>query len=158
MCGPLAWTANGTVTTAAAAVAIAAMRIENSPVGPNAPDLRWEDAEPACVGCTLLRFQAYIDIRYVTSNVNVVLLKNDASARNGCKREKRRLSCCSMTGAPISTPCKKICAVEGQTGLCVGCGRTLREIAAWTSYDEARRQQIMAELPARLAARAKLTG
>jgi len=60
-----------------------------------------------------------------------------------------------MSGPAISTPCQKICAVEGQSGMCVGCGRTLREIAAWTSYDEARRLQIMAELPARLAARAK---
>lgn len=55
---------------------------------------------------------------------------------------------------PISTPCQKVCAVEGQSGLCIGCGRTLREIAAWASLDEPQRQAIMAELPARLAARA----
>ncbi len=54
--------------------------------------------------------------------------------------------------APISSPCRNVCAVEGQSGLCIGCGRTLREIAAWRSYDELHRQQIMAELPARLAA------
>lgn len=57
-----------------------------------------------------------------------------------------------MSGAPISTPCQKVCAVHGEIGLCVGCGRTLREIAAWSSYDEPRRQAIMAELPARIAA------
>jgi predicted Fe-S protein YdhL (DUF1289 family) len=57
-----------------------------------------------------------------------------------------------MSGAPISTPCLKVCAVSGEAGLCVGCGRTLTEIAAWASYDEPRRQAIMAELPARLAA------
>jgi hypothetical protein len=57
-----------------------------------------------------------------------------------------------MSGAPISTPCRNVCAVEGRSGLCVGCGRTLREIAAWTSYDEPRRLAIMAELPTRLAA------
>jgi len=57
-----------------------------------------------------------------------------------------------MSAAAISTPCQKVCAVDGKSGLCVGCGRTLREIAAWSSYDEPRRQQIMAELPARVAA------
>ncbi|MCR6643767.1 MAG: DUF1289 domain-containing protein [Terricaulis sp.] len=56
-----------------------------------------------------------------------------------------------MSRPPISTPCRTVCAVEGQSGLCIGCGRTLREIAAWSSYDEARRLEIMAELPARLA-------
>lgn len=54
--------------------------------------------------------------------------------------------------APISTPCRKVCIVDGAANLCLGCGRTLREIAAWTSYDESRRLAIMAELPARLAA------
>jgi predicted Fe-S protein YdhL (DUF1289 family) len=54
--------------------------------------------------------------------------------------------------APISTPCRKVCIVDGASSLCLGCGRTLREIAAWTSYDESRRLAIMAELPARLAA------
>ena len=41
--------------------------------------------------------------------------------------------------------------VSGQTGLCVGCGRTLAEIAAWGGLDEAKRREIMAELPGRLA-------
>jgi predicted Fe-S protein YdhL (DUF1289 family) len=53
---------------------------------------------------------------------------------------------------PVSTPCIKVCAVSGQTGLCIGCGRTLAEIARWGGMDEAARREIMAELPARLAA------
>ena len=57
-----------------------------------------------------------------------------------------------MDAQPISTPCIKVCAVSGQTGLCVGCGRTLAEIATWGGLDEARRREIMAELPDRLAA------
>ena len=52
---------------------------------------------------------------------------------------------------PISTPCIKVCAVSGQTGLCIGCGRTLAEIAGWGGLSEQERQQIMAALPARLA-------
>lgn len=56
-----------------------------------------------------------------------------------------------MDGAPISSPCTKVCAVSGRTGLCIGCGRTLAEIAAWGGLSEAERAAIMAELPQRLA-------
>jgi predicted Fe-S protein YdhL (DUF1289 family) len=52
---------------------------------------------------------------------------------------------------PISTPCIKVCAVSGRTGLCIGCGRTLAEIAGWGGLSEQERQRIMAELPVRLA-------
>jgi predicted Fe-S protein YdhL (DUF1289 family) len=52
----------------------------------------------------------------------------------------------------ISTPCIKVCAVSGQTGHCIGCGRTLQEIARWGAMDEAERKTIMATLPARLDA------
>ncbi|MEQ1616744.1 MAG: DUF1289 domain-containing protein [Terricaulis sp.] len=50
-----------------------------------------------------------------------------------------------------SSPCRKICAVDGRSGLCVGCGRTLKEIAAWSALDEPQRRALMAELPSRLA-------
>ncbi len=60
-----------------------------------------------------------------------------------------------MEPSPVSTPCIKVCAVSGQTGLCIGCGRTLAEIAGWAAMDEARRREIMAELPARLTAPAR---
>jgi len=55
------------------------------------------------------------------------------------------------TSAPISTPCIKVCIVDGKRGLCIGCGRTLAEIAAWGSLEEERRRAIMADLPRRLA-------
>jgi predicted Fe-S protein YdhL (DUF1289 family) len=56
-----------------------------------------------------------------------------------------------MEPAPISSPCTKVCAVSGRTGLCAGCGRTLAEIAGWGGMSEAERQAIMAALPERLA-------
>jgi hypothetical protein len=37
------------------------------------------------------------------------------------------------------------------SGLCVGCGRTLKEIGGWTRFTDAERQAIMRALPARLA-------
>jgi predicted Fe-S protein YdhL (DUF1289 family) len=57
-----------------------------------------------------------------------------------------------MTAPAISTPCIKVCAVSGRTGLCIGCGRTLGEIAAWGGMDERERRAIMAELPERMMA------
>ena len=56
-----------------------------------------------------------------------------------------------MPTAPVSTPCIKVCIVDGKNGLCLGCGRTLAEIAAWGAMTEERRREIMTELPARLA-------
>lgn len=53
--------------------------------------------------------------------------------------------------APIATPCQKVCAVSGASGLCVGCGRTLKEIGGWTRFTDAERAAIMAALPERLA-------
>lgn len=67
----------------------------------------------------------------------------------------RRLATRRMQLAPISTPCIKACAVSGQSGLCVGCGRTLREIARWATMEEAERAAIMAELSNRLARSAR---
>ena len=51
----------------------------------------------------------------------------------------------------IETPCVKICDIDRPTGLCCGCGRSLAEIAAWSSLSSAERRRIMAELPARKA-------
>lgn len=51
----------------------------------------------------------------------------------------------------IDTPCVKVCALDPATGLCVGCGRTGAEIGGWMGLSQTARQQVMAELPARLA-------
>ncbi|MDG2522997.1 DUF1289 domain-containing protein [Caulobacter segnis] len=50
---------------------------------------------------------------------------------------------------PIVTPCIKVCAVDGESGLCLGCHRTLPEIAQWGRLGDDERAAIMAELPAR---------
>jgi uncharacterized protein len=50
---------------------------------------------------------------------------------------------------PIRTPCVQVCAVDGESGLCLGCYRTLPEIAGWSKLPEAEREALMAELPAR---------
>ena len=53
--------------------------------------------------------------------------------------------------APIKTPCVKVCVVDGESGLCMGCYRRLNEVAGWARLTEAEREAIMAELPSRRA-------
>ena len=55
-----------------------------------------------------------------------------------------------MTRANIESPCMRVCAVDGETGLCLGCGRSLKEIGGWTAYDDAGRRAVMDSLPDRL--------
>ncbi|WP_461343491.1 DUF1289 domain-containing protein [Brevundimonas sp. GN22] len=49
----------------------------------------------------------------------------------------------------VSTPCVMVCAVDGASGLCLGCYRTLKEIAEWSRLPEEERVRLMAELPSR---------
>jgi uncharacterized protein len=51
---------------------------------------------------------------------------------------------------PIRTPCVQVCYVDGESGLCVGCGRTLGEIAKWARLTDGERDAVMALLPARV--------
>jgi len=58
---------------------------------------------------------------------------------------------------PIATPCVKVCAVDGATGYCLGCRRTLPEIAGWARLSDDERAAIMAALPDRPDPLAALT-
>jgi hypothetical protein len=49
------------------------------------------------------------------------------------------------------SPCVKICRIDAQTGFCIGCARTMAEIAGWGSASEGERKRILAALPARRA-------
>jgi predicted Fe-S protein YdhL (DUF1289 family) len=51
--------------------------------------------------------------------------------------------------APIKTPCVKVCVVDGESGLCLGCYRALGEVAGWASFTDDERARIMADLPSR---------
>ncbi len=53
---------------------------------------------------------------------------------------------------PIKTPCIKVCVVDGQSGHCLGCGRTLNEIARWARFTDAERDDLIAALPPRIEA------
>ncbi len=57
----------------------------------------------------------------------------------------------SLEPPMIESPCTKICALDARSGRCLGCGRTIYEIAHWTAMSDAERMRIIAELPARRA-------
>ncbi|MBA4001212.1 DUF1289 domain-containing protein [Brevundimonas sp.] len=50
---------------------------------------------------------------------------------------------------PVATPCIQVCTVDGRSGLCLGCLRTLGEIGGWSKMTDEERARIIAELPAR---------
>jgi predicted Fe-S protein YdhL (DUF1289 family) len=60
----------------------------------------------------------------------------------------------STIEADVKTPCNHVCALHPISGLCVGCGRSAKEIAGWIGFDDRERTAIMGQLPARLAAMA----
>ncbi|MDE2357122.1 MAG: DUF1289 domain-containing protein [Alphaproteobacteria bacterium] len=49
----------------------------------------------------------------------------------------------------IATPCVQVCAIDGESGLCLGCFRSLKEIAGWARFSDAERASLMAALPSR---------
>lgn len=49
----------------------------------------------------------------------------------------------------VATPCVMVCTVDGASGLCLGCFRTLPEIATWSRMSEEERAEIMGELEGR---------
>lgn len=52
----------------------------------------------------------------------------------------------------ISSPCINLCVMDDRFGLCLGCGRSLSEIADWGAMSEAGRGALLPALAARLAA------
>lgn len=52
--------------------------------------------------------------------------------------------------AAAESPCVKVCVIDDD-GLCVGCARTLDEIAGWAAWTAGQRSAVMRSLPARHA-------
>jgi predicted Fe-S protein YdhL (DUF1289 family) len=49
----------------------------------------------------------------------------------------------------LETPCVNACLLAAETALCIGCGRTIDEIARWATMSDGERRAIMAALPER---------
>jgi len=55
-------------------------------------------------------------------------------------------------GDEMKSPCIDVCTMDPETELCSGCGRTLQEIAGWSSMLDRDREHIMGLLPDRMRA------
>lgn len=47
------------------------------------------------------------------------------------------------------SPCTKVCVLDAEQRYCLGCKRTLEEIARWGEMSDEKRAAIVAQLPAR---------
>lgn len=57
-------------------------------------------------------------------------------------------------GGPVPSPCTNVCTLDPATGWCLGCRRTIDEIAAWSRLDDAGKRAVWARLAERAAASA----
>ncbi len=46
----------------------------------------------------------------------------------------------------VQSPCIKLCTLDAAGKTCLGCGRTVAEIATWSRLDDAARRVIMTRL------------
>ena len=44
----------------------------------------------------------------------------------------------------VPSPCISVCVMDADAGLCIGCFRTLDEIAAWSALDGAAKRAVLA--------------
>jgi predicted Fe-S protein YdhL (DUF1289 family) len=51
--------------------------------------------------------------------------------------------------AVVPSPCISVCRIDESNGLCVGCLRTLDEIAAWSVLSDAERREVWTRLALR---------
>lgn len=58
----------------------------------------------------------------------------------------------------IASPCVKLCVVHPEERICVGCFRSIEEIAGWSRMTQEERAAVMEELPARAPRLAKRRG
>jgi predicted Fe-S protein YdhL (DUF1289 family) len=55
-----------------------------------------------------------------------------------------------MNDKKKETPCIAVCLMDQRTNLCLGCGRTLPEIARWGRMESSERLSIMSTLQQRM--------
>jgi predicted Fe-S protein YdhL (DUF1289 family) len=64
----------------------------------------------------------------------------------------------TVTSSASASPARRCAGWTTRSGLCVGCARTLDEIASWSVLDDDARRAIVAALPARKASLASAPG
>jgi predicted Fe-S protein YdhL (DUF1289 family) len=57
-----------------------------------------------------------------------------------------------IAGAPVPSPCVNVCRIDADSGLCLGCLRTIDEIAAWSQMADPDKRAVWLALDERRAA------
>ena len=58
----------------------------------------------------------------------------------------------------VESPCRKVCVIHEEAGICIGCHRSRAEIAGWSRMTPEARRAVMAELDGRAALLKKRRG
>jgi predicted Fe-S protein YdhL (DUF1289 family) len=58
--------------------------------------------------------------------------------------QQRAREACSGAAGPVPSPCISVCRMDESVEYCVGCWRTLDEIAAWGSMDDEGKRRVWA--------------
>ncbi len=53
---------------------------------------------------------------------------------------------------PVVSPCVGVCQINAKTKFCLGCWRTLREVAHWARYTDDEKRTVLRDLRERQAA------
>ncbi len=48
--------------------------------------------------------------------------------------------------ATVASPCVGVCSIDRETRFCLGCWRSMEEIAHWSRYDDPRRLEVLEAL------------
>lgn len=49
----------------------------------------------------------------------------------------------------VASPCINVCTIDEESGYCLGCARTIQEVARWKRMDDDRKRQVINQLPER---------
>jgi predicted Fe-S protein YdhL (DUF1289 family) len=75
-------------------------------------------------------------------------LRDDPAAAPSTAELEVRLAT-ALASSPVPSPCVNICRMDAAGRLCLGCRRTLDEIAAWSRLDDAARRAVWQALTTR---------
>ena len=79
-------------------------------------------------------------------------LMRDFAAEREAERQRRRAERRMMLASGPPSPCVSVCQMEEETGLCLGCRRTIDEIRDWIILSPEEKRAVLAKIAERRGA------
>ena len=73
--------------------------------------------------------------------------------RRARRARRRRLTARGALDSSVPSPCISVCQIDDQTGLCLGCVRSIDEIRDWIVMSAEQKMAVLARIAKRKAAR-----